>query len=168
VPKNDAPPLEVFARYFNYPAQGSVKGIDDIKSHGIKTFFFSNVCSSMKKELFLKVGMFPENIRANEDMLIAAKFILNGYKIAYVPEATVIHSHKYSLLKLFKRYYNIGSSLKDKGSLLKGVKAEGEGIRFVKEQVRYVTQHRRYLWLPRIFLESIIKYAGYRTGLIAG
>jgi rhamnosyltransferase len=168
IPKSDAPPLEAFARYFNYPDQGSVKGIDDVKKYGIKTFFFSNVCSSMKKESFLKVGMFPEDVRANEDMLIAAKFILNRYEIAYVPEAMVIHSHNYSLLKLFRRYYNIGSSIKDNKSILEDIEAEEEGIRFVKEQIRYVVKQRKYFWLPRIFLESLSKYAGYRAGLIAG
>jgi rhamnosyltransferase len=168
VPRSDAPPLEAFARYFNYPDLGAVKGINDVKKYGIKTFFFSNVCSSMKKESFLKVGMFPENVRANEDMLIAAKFILNRYKIAYVPEAMVIHSHNYSLFKLFRRYYNIGSSIKDNRSILQNIDAEEEGIRFVKEQIRYLVKQRKYFWLPRIFLESLSKYAGYRAGLIAG
>jgi len=168
VPRSDAPPLEAFARYFNYPDRGFVKGINDVKKYGIKTFFFSNVCSSMKKESFLKVGMFPENVRANEDMLIAAKFILNRYKVAYVPEAMVIHSHNYSLFKLFRRYYNIGSSIKDNRSILQNIEAEEEGIRFVKEQIRYLVKQRKYFWLPRIFLESLSKYAGYRAGLIAG
>ena len=168
VPRSDAPPLEAFARYFNYPDRGFVKGINDVKKYGIKTFFFSNVCSSMKKESFLKVGMFPENVRANEDMLIAAKFILNRYKVAYVPEAMVIHSHNYSLFKLFRRYYNIGSSIKDNRSILQNIEAEEEGIRFVKEQIRYLVKQRKYFWLPRIFLESLEKYAGYRAGLIAG
>jgi rhamnosyltransferase len=168
VPKSDAPPLEAFARYFNYPDQGSVKGTDDVKKYGIKTFFFSNVCSSMKKEYFLKVGMFPDDVRANEDMLIAAKFIRGGYEVAYVPEAMVVHSHNLSLLKLFRRYYDIGSSIRDNKSILQDIEAKGEGIRFVKEQIDYIVKQRKYFWLPRIFLESLTKYTGYRAGLIAG
>jgi rhamnosyltransferase len=168
IPKSDASPLEAFARYFNYPDRGSVKGRDDIRKYGIKTFFFSNVCSAVKREAFLKVGMFPEGVRANEDMLIAARLILNGYRIAYVPEAMVIHSHNYSLLKLFKRYYNIGSSVTANKSIFEDVRAEGEGMRFVKEQIRYIAKQHKYFWLPRILLESSIKYAGYRAGMIAG
>jgi rhamnosyltransferase len=168
VPKSDATPLEVFARYFNYPDQGSVKGTDDVKKYGNKTFFFSNVCSSMKKEYFLKVGMFPDDVRANEDMLIAAKFIRGGYEVAYVPEAMVVHSHNLSLLKLFRRYYDIGSSIRDNKSILQDIEAKGEGIRFVKEQIDYIVKQRKYFWLPRIFLESLTKYTGYRAGLIAG
>lgn len=168
IPKADASPLEVFLRHFNYPDKGSVKGIDDIKRYGIKTFFSSNVCSAMKKEPFLKVGMFPEGIRANEDMLITGKFILEGYKVAYVPEARVIHSHNYSLLEQFRRYYNIGSSIKKNRWIREYTKAEGEGARFMKGQIYFVLKQHRYFWLPYIFLESAAKYAGYRIGLIAG
>jgi glycosyltransferase involved in cell wall biosynthesis len=168
IPRSDATPLETFARQFNYPVQGSVKGIDSVKAFGIKTFFFSNVCSSIQKERFREVGMFPEGIRANEDMLMAAKLILRGFKIAYVPEAMVIHSHHYSLLTQFKRYYTIGSSLKAHQWILRYAQAEGEGLRFMKGQIHYVTERHKYFWIPYIFLESFAKYAGYRIGLIAG
>jgi rhamnosyltransferase len=168
IPRSDASPLEIFARQFNYPETGSIKGIDDIKKYGIKTFFFSNVCSAIKKDLFLKVGMFPEDVRANEDMLMAAKLILNGYKVAYIPEAKVIHSHNFSLLQQFRRYYNIGSSLKNNSWILKYTLPEDEGIRIVKEQISFVLKRHDYLWIPYIFLDSVTKYAGYKMGLIKG
>lgn len=168
VPRADASLLEVFARQFNYPDKESSKGISDIKKYGIKAFFFSNVCSAIKKELFLKAGMFPEGIRANEDMLMAAKLILNGYKVTYVPDAMVIHSHNYSLLQQFRRYYNIGSSLRNNSWILKYARAEGEGIRFIKGQVSFVLKRHKYFWIPYIYLESMTKYAGYRIGLITG
>ena len=57
---------------------------------GIKTFFFSNVCSAIKTKEFKELGGFPENIIMFEDLIFAAKAILKGYKIAYVPEAKVM------------------------------------------------------------------------------
>ncbi|OGW41291.1 MAG: hypothetical protein A2Y97_06715 [Nitrospirae bacterium RBG_13_39_12] len=168
VPKATASPLETFARQFNYPEKESIKGIDKIKEYGIKTFFFSNVCSAIKKDLFLKVGKFPEDISANEDMLMAAKLIINGYKIAYIPEAKVIHSHNYSLFQQFRRYYNIGSSLKNNRWILDYTRPEDEGIRLVKKQISFVLKRHDYLWIPYIFLESVTKYAGYKMGLIKG
>lgn len=168
VPRPDASAPEVFARQFNYPDKDLIKSASNIATLGIKTFFFSNVCSAIKKEPFSKVGMFPHNIRFNEDMIIAAKLILNGYKTAYVPEAAVIHSHNYSLLRQFIRYYNIGSSLKDNNWILKYAKPEGEGMRFIKEQMSFLLKRHKYSWLPYIFLEHAVKYAGYRLGLIAG
>jgi glycosyltransferase involved in cell wall biosynthesis len=168
IPSTDASLLEIFARKFNYPEQSSIKGISDIKQYGIKTFFSSDVCSAIKKEAFLKAGMFPEGIRANEDMLLSAQLILNGYKIAYVPDAKIIHSHHYSLLKQFCRYYNIGSSLRRNDWILKYAKAESEGVRFVKEQILFVVKQRKYILIPYIFLEAIMKYIGFRLGLIVG
>jgi rhamnosyltransferase len=168
IPKANASLLERFAREFNYPEQSLIKRLDDVKTHGIKTFFFSNVCSAMKKELFFKVGMFPDGIRANEDMIISAKLIVNGYKIAYVPEAKIFHSHNYSLLKQCHRYYNIGSSLRNNRWILDYAKAEGEGTQFLKEQLLFVMKKGKFALIPYIFLETIAKYIGFRFGIIAG
>lgn len=168
VPRRDASPPEVFARQFNYPAKGFVKGKEDIEKYGIKTFFLSNVCSAYKRASFFEVGMFPENIRANEDMLITIKLILNGYKVAYVPEARVIHSHKHSLLEQFIRYYNIGSSLKNCEWILKYARPEKEGFKLIKKQIDFVIRQRKYQWIPYILAESLTKYIGFRIGFIAG
>jgi len=65
---------------------------------GIKIFFFSNACSTIKVKEFKELGSFFENIIMLEDLIFAAKAILNGYKIAYVPEAKVWHSHNFSLV----------------------------------------------------------------------
>lgn len=168
IPGPDASPPEIFARQFNYPGSPLTKSIDDIALCGIKTFFFSNVCSAVRRDAFMKAGMFPEGIRANEDMLLAAKLLLGGQKIAYVPGATVIHSHSYSLFRLFARYYNIGSSLKNNDWVLKYTRSEGEGLRFIREEFSFLLERREYSWIPYIFLEAAAKYAGYRMGLIAG
>jgi rhamnosyltransferase len=168
IPKPDAPLPEVFARAFNYPDVPSVKGISDTGEYGIKTFFFSNVCSAIKRDLFFKAGMFPENIRLNEDMLLAAKFMISGYKVSYVPEAKVFHSHNFSLLNQFRRYYNIAASLRRNSWILEYARPEGEGIRFMKEQASFLLKHRGYRWIPYVFLDSLAKYAGYRMGLLRG
>lgn len=168
IPRPDASLLEVFTRYFNYPEQGYVKSLKDIQQLGIKTFFFSNVCSSMKKALFLKVGMFPESINANEDMLITAKYMVNGYKVAYVPQAMVFHSHHYSLLRQCRRYYHIGSSIRRNKWILEYTRAEGEGLKFVQKQIAFVIKKRKFHLIPYIFCESLAKYAGFRMGLAAG
>lgn len=166
-PSPQASPLEVFAREFNYPGTPCVKGIEDAPKYGIKTFFFSNACSAINKERFGEAGMFPEGVRANEDMIIAARLLVLGYKVAYVPEASVIHSHNLSLLDQFRRYYNIGSSLRKNIWVLRHARSEGEGIKFLQEQARFILKQRRFLWIPYMILESAVKYAGYRIGLLA-
>lgn len=164
----DASPLEVFARGFNYPDIPATKSSDDISTSGIKAFFFSNVCSAVDREIFLRAGMFPEGIRTNEDMFLAARLILGGNKIAYVPDALVIHSHNYSLSGHFRRYYNIGTALRSNGWILKYARPEGEGLRFAREEFRFVLGRRMFGLMPYVLLEHIAKYAGYRMGLMAG
>lgn len=168
LPRPDASPLEVFARRFNYPDTPCIKGREDIPRLGIKAFFFSNVCSAIKRGPFLEVGAFPEGIPLNEDMVLAAKLIGKGYQISYMPEAAVIHSHNTSLVQQFHRYYNIASSLRKNAWILEQARPEGEGARFLKEQVRFVLGQRKYVWLPYILLDSLAKYAGYRMGLLTG
>lgn len=168
VPSPDASPPEVFARHFNYPELPVTKSIADIERLGVKTFFFSNVCSAVRKDAFLKFGMFPEGIRANEDMLFAAKLVVGGKRIAYVPDAAVVHSHSYSLFQLFARYYNIGSSLKKNNWVLKYARSEKEGLKFLKEEFTFLLRGREYSWVPFMLGEALAKYAGYRAGLIAG
>jgi len=168
VPKTAASLLERFAREFNYPEQGSIKGLEDVTMFGIKTFFFSNVCSAINRELFFKAGMFPDGIRANEDMIISAKLMRDGYKIAYVPEAKIFHSHNYSLIEQYHRYYNIGSSLKYNKWILGYAKAEGKGIQYLGEQLRFVMKKKIFSVIPYIFLETIAKYIGFRIGVIVG
>ena len=168
IPRPDASLLEVFTRHFNYPEQAAVKSMNDLRKLGIKTFFSSNVCSSMKKECFIKVGMFPETVRANEDMVITAKYITNGFKVAYVPEAQVIHSHKYSLLRQYRRYYNIGSSIRRNRWILDYTHAEGEGMKFIREQIAFVVRNHKFHLIPYILFESFAKYTGLRMGLVTG
>ncbi|WP_286723858.1 glycosyltransferase, partial [Pelotomaculum sp. PtaB.Bin117] len=136
--RQDAVPPEKFARLFNYPGTGMVKSKEDLPRLGIKAFFFSDVCSAVRKREFEEVGRFPEKVIMNEDMILAAKLILRGYKVAYVPEAAVRHSHNYSLSQHFRRYFDIGVSLKMNNWLLEYTKAEGEGFRFVRDQFVYL------------------------------
>lgn len=165
IPDVNARPLERFARLFNYPPIPLIKSLNDISEYGIKTFFFSNVCSAIRKKEFMELGGFPEKVIMNEDMVLSAKLILKGYKIAYVPEAKVIHSHNYTWIQQFKRYFDIGISLRDNPWILEHAKADKEGAKFLKEEIRYLFKNREYRWIPYAIGETISKYSGYKLGL---
>lgn len=164
IPGADAKPPEKFARMFNYPEAFLIKGRDDIASLGIKTFFFSNVCSAVKRDAFEKVGGFADKVIVNEDMLLASRLILCGYKTAYVPDAMVIHSHDYSCLHQFKRYFDIGVFLKENFQILEYAKTENEGAVFFKEGIKYFLKNRNFVWLPYLVMETVSKYMGYKLG----
>jgi rhamnosyltransferase len=135
IPRSDAKPTEKFTRSFNYPETPLLKDMNSISELGIKTFFFSNVCSAVRKSQFEKLRGFTEKVIMNEDMLLAGKLIKKGYKIAYAPEAVVIHSHNYSWLMQFRRYFDIGVFLKNNSRDLDYTKADNVGAELLKEEI---------------------------------
>lgn len=166
VAKDNAIPTEKFSRLFNYPQEDKIKSKEDIKILGIKTFFFTNVCSAIKKDVFNEVGKFPDDTILNEDMILASKLILHGFKIAYASTAEVIHSHNYGFKKQFKRNFDIGVSLIEYKSILNYATAESEGIKFLINEIKYMIKNRRYLWIPYAIGEDASRFIGYKLGLI--
>jgi len=164
VPRSDSKPTEFVARLMNYPNYGMQKDFSLLGSMGAKTFFFSNVCSAVKKDLLFKVGGFPEDVLVAEDFIFAAKALKQGYKVVYVPDAMVIHSHNFSPLEYFKRYYMIGKSLGKYRWVIENDKLGYEGRKILKEQLKFVVREKKFHWIPYIFVENAFKYIGFKTG----
>jgi rhamnosyltransferase len=156
--------LERITREFNYPPISIRKSMANIKMLGIKTFFYSNVCSAIRRDVFQRMGGFDHPMISNEDMILAAKCILAGNSIVYAAEARVIHSHEFTIRQLFRRYFDIGVSIRINSWLLQYAKPEGEGGRLLKVQLRQLIQQRKWHRIPLWGMESFAKYAGYRLG----
>lgn len=166
IPRTDANPVERFARLFNYPSREFIKGLNDLPIIGIKTFFFSNVCSAIKKKTLEDVGGFPNRTIMNEDMFVAAKLLHKGYKIAYCSTAVVYHSHNYSLTIQFKRYFDIGVFFSQNKWFIDLTKPGKEGIKYLKEEIRFLIGNRAWRWLPFALVETMARFLGYRMGLL--
>lgn len=156
--------IEQYTRQFNYPAESQIKSGDDLGRLGIKTYFCSNVCAAYKRDTYLQIGGFEKKIIFNEDMVFAAKAIEQGYKIAYVAEALVIHAHNYAYLHQFRRNFDQGVSQADYPQIFERVKSETEGIRLVKQTAIYLMKKRRPLQIIRLIALSGCKYIGFRIG----
>jgi len=166
IPKNDANPLEQFARGFNYPDKKIIKDQSQIEALGIKTFFNSNVCSMYDARLFsgeLGAG-FPEKLILNEDMIMSYEVIKKGYAVVYDNHAIVYHSHNYNLVQQFKRYFDIGMAFHQSSYILKDVSNEKEGMKMVLELQKYLLQKKQYRFMPYSIFETASKYIGYSLG----
>lgn len=164
IPKPDASPIERFARQYNYPECPIVKGKDDEPELGIKTYFFSNACSAVRRDAFKDVGGFPDNIPMNEDMLFSYRLINAGYRVAYVPEAGVYHSHNYPPLRQFKKYRAIGASISISG-LHREVTPHGEGFKFFRRGIATLFRGGDICYIPLFFADSLCRFLGFRQGL---
>lgn len=155
------------ARLFNYPVESNVKSMEDASTLGIKTAFISNSFAAYRREALMAVGGFPQHTILGEDTYVAAKMLLAGWKVAYCAEAKVYHSHDYNFLQEFKRYFDIGVFhacepwIRDEFG-----KAEGEGLKFVLSEAKYLISNGKGYLLPSAFIRTLLKYLGYRLGMI--
>ncbi len=165
LPHKDANPLAIHARLFNYSDQSIVKSKDNIEELGIKTIFLSNSFSAYRKRIFEELNGFPTQIILAEDMYFASKIIASNYKIIYCATAQVYHSHNYSLLDEFRRYFDIGVFHNQYAWILKEFKnANNEGIKFVISELSYLW--RNYpSWIGKSICSILFKFIGFKLGL---
>ena len=164
LPKKDASISEKLIRTFNYPAKSSIKSKKDIATLGIKTFFSSNVCAAYNRETYLAVGGFDYPIKTNEDMFYAAKVIQKGYKIAYISEALVYHSHNFTLLEQYRRNYLQGYEIEKHRTLLSCVKQEDEGLRLVRYVSKELLKHGHILNFIYFGFDCLARFLGSKAG----
>jgi rhamnosyltransferase len=165
LPDENADLVERYTRHFNYPKQSRVKSVDDLDELGIKTFFCSNVCATYRNSVYHKLGGFVEKTIFNEDMIMAAGMIRDDYRIAYVADAKVVHSHKYTYLQQFTRNFDLGVSHNEYVEVFHGVKSESEGIKLVKNTLAYLIEKKKYYLIPELILSSGFKFLGYQMGV---
>jgi rhamnosyltransferase len=161
-----ATPIEAHARRFNYPAESSIRVLESRETMGFKAIFISNSFAAYRREALMAVGGFPRHVIFGEDTITAAKLLLSGGKIAYVANAEVYHSHSYTWLQDFKRYFDIGVLHARESWLLRDFgSVGGEGGRFVRSELNYLWP--RYWWLiPSALVRTALKLVGYRLGRI--
>ena len=166
LPHDDATPIAKHARLFNYKEQGYTFDLHDKEKYGIKTAFSSNSFAAYRKKHFVELGGFCDNTIFSEDMLFTAKALLSGYKVCYVADATCKHSHNYSPIQEFKRYFDIGVFHQNESWIReKFGKLKGEGIKFILSELLFLWRQRNFLWIPIAFVNNFSKILGYKIGL---
>lgn len=164
LPHSDASEVAAYSRFYNYKDVSYKYSYKDRKQHGIKTAFFSNSFSAYRVKYLRAVGRFPVKTIFGEDMLIAAKLLKKGCKIAYVAEAIVYHSHNYTIKTEFERAFDTGVFHAVEPWLLEDFgKAEGEGVRFVKSELAYVGK-RKPIKIADCIVRNGTKFLGYKLG----
>lgn len=164
LPHLDATPLAQHARIFNYPGESRTKSIDDARTLGIKTAFMSNSFAAYRAEALRQVGGFPTHVIFGEDMYVAAKMLLAGWRVAYAGDALCRHSHNYSVVEEFRRYFDMGVlHAREPWIRAKFGGARGEGVRYVRSELAFLGVGRLHLW-PTSLFRNACKLLGYKIG----
>ncbi len=166
LPHTDALPLSAHLRLFNYPDTSYTRYMEDRKIYGIKTIFISNSFSAYRRSALKEIGWFKSNLIFGEDTHAAAKLLFARYKIAYAADAIVYHSHNYTALQEFKRYFDIGIFHRTEDWIIKEFgKTHGEGKKYFKSGFSYIIRNKKYCLIPSFIIRNILKYSGYNLGL---
>jgi len=163
LPKTDARRFEQLVRSFNYPDSPSIRSKSDLEKYGIKTFFASDVCSAYRRTAYLECGGF-EHVNTNEDMLMAARFIAAGLKVAYEPSAEVYHSHNLTPLEQFRRNRAVGRFLEIHTKDLMYANEVGEGSRLVLAVSAQLLRELRFGEFVAFCIDCVARLFGNRIG----
>ncbi len=152
-------------RRFNYPETSHLRTIADSQQYGMKTVFLSDSFAAYRVEALRKIDWIKDGLISSEDSYAGAKMLLANYTLAYVADAQVYHSHSYSIMEEFRRYFDIGVFYnRQKWIQERFGKAEGEGKRYIISEFKYLLKNRAYLKIPEFFIRNAMKYTGYKLG----
>ncbi len=166
LPRQGADVLESYVRLFNYPGHSEIRTFEDRKRYGFRTCFFSNSYAAYRIGALQDAGGFPSGLILGEDVGASANMLLDGWKLAYVADARVFHSHQYTAGAYFRRSFDVGvqhTQMREKIKLFGG--PEGMGIHYVMSELWYLLRCAP-LRIPEAVSRNIIRYIGYRLGRI--
>lgn len=167
IPYPDATPFAAHSRYFIYGTHSFERVYEDKTKYQIKTAFLSNAFTAYSRKALEEIGWFKENLISTEDTYAGAKMLKAGYRLAYVAEAAVYHSHNYSFIQEFKRYFDIGAFHKKEEWIVKEFgKANDEGFKYVRSELQYLLKNKKSGLIPAFFIRNGMKFLGYRLGAL--
>ena len=156
--------IEKYTREFNYPEESRVVSKKDINNLGLKTFFFSDAASAINTNIFKKLNGYDNKyLPINEDMYIAYKIIMNGYKIKYCADSLVYHSHKFTLKEIYDRYKLVGKFFKE-NKYLDQYGTTGSGASLAKYILKRIIKDHRLFLLLRYPFDMAARILGMKIG----
>ncbi len=164
IARPQADPLERHGRLYNYPEVPEVRSFESRHQMGFRAAYFSNSFAVYRRSALDAVGGFPTDTIVSEEVTVAARMLMAGWKLAYQADAAAIHSHPLTLGSEFRRYFDIGVHHGREPWLLQTFGTVGnEGRQFVLDELRFLWSNAP-LWMPYAALRTIGKYLGYQLG----
>lgn len=153
-----------YGREFNFPKESNIRSIKDVDKYGVYTAFCSDACTAYLNSVLDEIGGFRWTL-SGEDAIAAAMILKKGYKIAYVADAVVLHSHNYTPLKEFIRHFDTGMYRLQWREVLDlgGGSDQKRGISYASALLTYVLKNEPTMYLTA-FLQLAMGWLGYQFG----
>ena len=160
--------IEKYTREKNYPDKSYIVSKKDLDKLGLRTFFFSDAAGAIKREVFVKLkGYDGKNLPISEDMYFEYKLIMNDYRIKYEADSEVIHSHKFTLKQLYRRYYDTGKFFKQ-NSYLDKYGTNGTGANLAKYILKRAIKEKNIKVLIEFIPNMSARFIGMKVGKLKG
>lgn len=155
--------FERFHRDFNYPPTSHIRSLNDLSTYGPYTFFCSNSFAAYCNHALDEVEGF-EHVLLGEDTVAVAKLLRKGYKVAYVAEAIVKHSHTYTLEQEFRRTFDTGLARKGYSHHFEGAASDSKrGVQYTKHMIKELAK-KRPTAIPYAIAQTCVRFAAYKIG----
>lgn len=163
VPRDDVDICNYCRMTFNYHNNFKIKDINT-KLSKAELYFFSSVNCCINTKM-ISAPVFNEKYPVYEDVTLSYKIISNGLRIAYCPDASVIHSHNFSYYDILRRYFDAGSIWKRIGIFLQNDHPiNSDSKRFLKHSVKIL---KKRSIIEKLKFSGFLIFAGlgFKLGL---
>jgi rhamnosyltransferase len=166
LPHEGARPPEVYFLNFLYGSEPRIQQANGVGALNMQTTLFSNVNSAMPRAVWERFP-FVQDIVMSEDQDWSRRALLAGMRIAYEPAAAVRHSHNYTLLGAFRRFFDSGASAER--AYLAGERESARVLRavaidYARRELAWLWRTRQRRWIPYAIVYESTKMLGLVLG----
>jgi rhamnosyltransferase len=161
-PRSDSSPMEEYFLRSWYPAHGGWRVVSHDSPTLTGAMLFSNAAAAYRR-IAWEQKPFCETLVMSEDQQFARDLLAEGWRIVYVPEVSVLHSHHYTLSTAFRRNFDSGASLR---TITTDRTSDwfGHGLFFLVREVRHVGRRAGPLAAGFTVLYEFVRFAGFAAG----
>jgi rhamnosyltransferase len=166
LPNEDATPPERYFLEFLYGSAPKRQRAAHERDLSMATTLFSNVNAAMPKAIWERFP-FVDDIVMSEDQEWSRRVLLAGYALVYEPAAAVRHSHNYTIVSAFRRFFDSGASSERAymaGRLHSARVLRRAAISYARGELTWLWRTRQRRWI----LYSAVYETAKMLGLLAG
>ena len=163
----DANPSERYFLDFLYGAAPRRQRLVDPTRLSFHSTLFSNVNAAVARDVLERYPL-ADDVLMSEDQEWSRRVLLDGLEIVYEPRAAVRHSHAYTAVSAFRRFFDSGASagrsyVNDAGESRAALRRAG--ARYAFGELGWLWRTRQLDWLPYAVVYESAKFAGLQLGL---
>lgn len=167
LPHHDANPSERYFLDFLYGPEPRTQRLVDPSQLSFHTTLFSNANSAISRSVLDRHPL-ADDVLMSEDQEWSRRVLLDGFEIVYEPDAAVRHSHAYTVVTAFRRFFDSGASagrsyVSDAGESRAALRRAG--ARYAAGEVAWLWRTRQLRWLPYAAIYESAKFLGLQLGL---